>query len=190
MAMIETVLERVPEPLRALLIKHRELLKFTVVGGIAFVVTLVVNYALKYTVLWDKPITAMAIATICATIVSYVLSREWSFRTRGGRERQHEALLFFVVNAAAVGVNLVPQAVSRYVLFLSQPYVSVLAQETADFISAFIIGTLLSTMVRFLGYKYLVFPQAGVRERRTLGTKVRPLRPSDSEHVPNEEDAA
>lgn len=184
MAMIETVLARVPEPLRVKLLKHRELLKFAVVGGIAFVVTLVVNYALKYTVLWNKPITAMAIATICATIVSYVLSREWSFRTRGGRERQHEAALFFVVNAVAVGVNLVPQAVSRYVLFLAYPYVSVLAQETADFISAFIIGTLLSTLVRFLGYKYLVFPQAGVRERRTLGSKVRPLRSSDRKHLP------
>ncbi|MGH3621177.1 MAG: GtrA family protein, partial [Sciscionella sp.] len=75
--MIETVLARVPEPLRSFLIKHRELLKFTVVGGIAFVVTLVINYGLKYTVLWTKPITAMAIAVICATIVSYVLSREW-----------------------------------------------------------------------------------------------------------------
>jgi putative flippase GtrA len=187
MPLIETVLRQLPHPARQLLIKHRELLKFAVVGGIAFVVTLVVNYALKYTVLWAKPITAMAIATICATIVSYILSREWSFRTRGGRERHHEATLFFVVNAVAVGVNLAPQAVSRYVLGLEEPYVSLLTQETADFVSAFVIGTMLGMAVRFLGYKYLVFPQADARPR-VPGSKVQPLRPSDRKHVPRGDD--
>lgn len=189
MPVIETVLRRLPQPLRHTLIKHRELLKFGVVGGFAFVVTLVVNYALKYTVLWNKPITAMAIATICATIVSYILSREWSFRTRGGRERHHEAALFFLVNAAAVGVNLAPQAISRYILDLAEPNVSLLTQETADFVSAFLIGTLLGMAVRFLGYKYVVFPQAGARSR-AHGNKVQPLRPSDAKHLPSDDQVA
>lgn len=190
MVVIETVLARLPHPLRSLLIKHSELLKFGVVGAVAFVATLVVNYGLKLTVLWNKPITAMAIATICATILSYILSREWSFRTRGGRERHHEAALFFLVNGFAVGVNLVPQAVSRYVLQLAYPYVSVFTQETADFISGFIIGTLLGMAVRFLGYKYLVFPQAGARPRGGVGDKVRPLRPSDAKHIPGSDRVA
>ena len=43
------------------------------------------------TVLETKPLTAKIIAVLVATIVSYVLNREWSFRTRGGRERHHEA---------------------------------------------------------------------------------------------------
>lgn len=182
MPSIETVLRRLPEPVRRRLIKHRELLKFAVVGGIAFIVTAVINYGLKYTVLWNKPITAMAIATICATIVSYILSREWSFRTRGGRERHHEATLFFLVNAVAVGVNLAPQAISRYVFELQTPYVSLLAQETADFVSAFVIGTLLGMAVRFLGYKYLVFPHANARPR-VPGSTVQPLRRSDAKRL-------
>ncbi|MFD1051596.1 GtrA family protein, partial [Kibdelosporangium lantanae] len=73
--------------------KHRELVRFAVVGGICFAVTNAVNYALKLTVLTDKPVTALVTAVIIATIVSYVLNREWSFRTRGGRERHHEAAL-------------------------------------------------------------------------------------------------
>lgn len=181
--MIETVLRRVPSPLRSILIKHRELLKFAVVGGFAFLVTFVINYSLKLTILERKPVTAMAIATICATIVSYVLSREWSFRTRGGRERHHEALLFFLVNAVAVGLNLVPEIISRYVFGLEVPEVSRLVQESADFISEMIIGTLLGTVVRFLGYKYLVFPRADARERRPRD-KVSPLRPGDAKHIP------
>lgn len=172
------------------LIKHRELLKFGVVGGIAFLATVVVNYGLKYTVLWTKPITAMAIATIVATIVSYVLSKEWSFRTRGGRQPRHEALMFFLVNGVAVVVNLVPQWISHYTLHLATPYVSLLAQETADFVSAFIIGTMLGMIVRFLGYKYLVFPQADFRERRTLGDKVRTLRPANPNAVRSDEHVA
>ena len=69
-------------------------LKFAVVGGTTFVIDNAVWYGLKLTVLQTKPITAKAIAIIVATIVSYVLNREWSFRTRGGRETHHEAALF------------------------------------------------------------------------------------------------
>ena len=38
--------------------KHRELVKFAVVGGICFLITNVVNYGLKLTVLTEKPVTA------------------------------------------------------------------------------------------------------------------------------------
>ena len=41
------------------------------------------------------------ISGIVAVIASYVLNREWSFRDRGGRERHHEALLFFAFSGSA-----------------------------------------------------------------------------------------
>src|SRR5437660_5877563 len=108
MALIETALNRVPEPLRSVLIKHRELLKFAVVGGFCFVVTTAVNYALKLTVLSTKPVTALVFAVVIATIVSYILNREWAFRTRGGRERHHEAALFFLISGIGVGIDPFP----------------------------------------------------------------------------------
>jgi putative flippase GtrA len=151
---------------RFLLDKHRELFRFAVVGGTAFVVTLVVDYTLKLTILQAKPVTALAIATITSTIVSYVLSRQWSFSTRGGRQAHHEALLFFLVNAIAIGINLVPELVSRYILHLYVPEVSRFTQEVADFVSSIILGTLLGTALRWWGYRTWVFPVADARPAR------------------------
>jgi putative flippase GtrA len=165
MALIETALNRVPEPLRSVLIKHRELLKFAVVGGICFMVTNAVNYALKLTILNKKPVTALIFAVVVATIVSYVLNREWSFRTRGGRERHHEAALFFLFSGIGVAVNAAPLWVSRYLLDLEVPKVSLFVQETADFISGMLLGTLLAMVFRLWAFKKWVFPQAGARPR-------------------------
>ncbi|EHR49186.1 putative membrane protein [Saccharomonospora marina XMU15] len=158
MAVVESVLDHVPEPLRAVLIKHRELLKFAVVGGTTFVVDNGIWYLLKLTVLEAKPTTAKGIAIIIATIVSYVLNREWSFRTRGGRERPHEAALFFLVSGVAVVVNLIPLYASRNVFNLEVPHVSLLVQEVADFASGSVLGMLLAMAFRFWGFKRWVFP--------------------------------
>ncbi|WP_019816509.1 GtrA family protein [Saccharomonospora saliphila] len=166
MAVVETVLARVPQPLRSVLVKYRELLKFAIVGGTTFLVDNGIWYLLKLTILASKPTTAKAIAIIVATIVSYVLNREWSFRTRGGRETHHEAALFFLVSGVAVVVNLIPLYVSRYVLDLEVPHVSRFVQETADFASGSVIGMLLAMAFRFWGFKRWVFPDELGRHRR------------------------
>jgi putative flippase GtrA len=148
------------------LIKHRELLKFGIVGGTTFVVDNGIWYFLKLSVLEAKPTTAKAIAIIVATIASYILNREWSFRTRGGRERHHEAALFFVISGIAVIVNLIPLYASRYVFNLEMPHVTRLVQEIADFTSGSIIGMLLAMVFRFWGFKKWVFPDdLGTRRR-------------------------
>lgn len=175
MSIVESTLAHVPEPLRALLVKHRELLKFALVGGICFLITVAVNYALKLTVLASKPVTAQAIAVIIATIVSYVLNREWAFRTRGGRERAHEAALFFLICGIGVVLNSLPLAVSRYLLDLQVPDVSRFTQEIADFASGMIIGTLVAMVFRWWAFKKWVFPTENarpdrVRRLRAVGT--------------------
>ncbi|SDY72131.1 Putative flippase GtrA (transmembrane translocase of bactoprenol-linked glucose) [Amycolatopsis xylanica] len=179
MAVVETVLAHTPEPLRRVLIKHRELLKFGIVGGTTFVVDNGIWYLLKLSVLYSKPTTAKAIAIIIATIVSYILNREWSFRTRGGRERHHEAALFFLVSGTAVVVNLIPLYVSRYVLDLEVPHVTRFVQEFADFASGSIIGMLLAMVFRFWGFKRWVFPDELGKRRRDEEPEadVTPLRP-------------
>lgn len=171
MSIVEATLARVPQPLRSLLIKHRELLKFAIVGAFCFVVTNVIWYGLKLTILSEKPITAQAIAIIVATIVSYVLSREWSFSTRGGRERHHEAALFFVVSGIAVGLNLVPTAISRYLLDLEVPHVSMFTQEVSDFVFGSIIGTLVAMVFRWWAFKKWVFPAENARPGRSGGVR-------------------
>ncbi|HVV13193.1 GtrA family protein [Amycolatopsis sp.] len=182
MTVVESVLSHTPEPLRSVLIKHREMLKFAIVGGTTFVVDNGIWYILKLSVLESKPTTAKAIAIIVATIVSYVLNREWSFRTRGGRDRHHEAALFFVVSGLAVLVNLIPLYLSRYAFHLETPFVSRWVQETADFVSGSIIGMLLAMIFRFWGFKKWVFPADLGQRRRDVGrpegtAEVKPLRP-------------
>ncbi|WP_329787359.1 GtrA family protein [Lentzea sp. DG1S-22] len=171
MPFVRRVLSVLPAPVRANALKHREALKFLFVGGTCFLVTSALNYTLKFTVLKAKPVTALVVATIVATIVSYVLNREWSFSSRGGRERHHEAALFFLISGIGVALNSLPYVISRYVLHLRVPQVSLLVQETADFVSGMIIGTLIAMVFRFWAFRRWVFPTEG--ERRTKASKKR-----------------
>lgn len=165
MAFVETVLGAIPQPYRDVAIKHRELVKFALVGGTTWVIDTAVFLFLKGTVLADKPLTAKVIAVLVATIVSYVLNREWSFRTRGGREPHHEALLFFVISGVGVAVYTAPLAISRYLLFLRYPEVSLLTQNIADFVSGQIIGVLAGMAFRWWAFRRFVFPDQDVRRQ-------------------------
>jgi putative flippase GtrA len=159
------ILDHLPSPLGGYLRKHKELVKFLMVGGTAFLVDTAIFLGLKNTVLENKVITAKVISTLVATIVSYVLNREWSFRTRGGRANHHEAALFFLISGLGVAVTLAPLWLSHYVLNLQTPHVSKFTQEIADFISAQIIGTLLAMVFRWWAFRRFVFPHADVRRQ-------------------------
>ncbi|UWZ40300.1 GtrA family protein [Dactylosporangium roseum] len=143
--------------------KHRELVKFAIVGGFCYAVTLVVNYGLRLTVLERKPVTALIIANVVASVVSYFLNREWSFRTRGGRRRHHEMLLYLLINGAGVAVNAAPLFVARYVFGLQHPAVSGLAEEVSDFAFGMVLGTALAMLFRLWAYRTWVFPHDDVR---------------------------
>lgn len=163
--MVDAVLIRIPQPYRDIAVRHRELVKFALVGGITYIVDITLFTLLKTTILEPKPVTAKIVAVLLATIVSYILNREWSFRTRGGRERHHEAALFFLVCGIGMVINAIPLWISRYVLELKIPQVSLLAQEAADFISANVIGTLLAMAFRWWAFRKYVFPDQDVRHR-------------------------
>lgn len=167
--MVETVLANIPEPYRSVAITHRELVKFALVGASTWVIDTVVFLGLKTTVLVEKPVTAKVIAVLIATIMSYVLNREWSFRTRGGHERHHEAALFFLISGVGVAVYTAPLAISRYVLDLQVPEVSLLTQEVADFVSGQFIGVLLGMAFRWWGFRRFVFPAHDVRRQLPVG---------------------
>jgi putative flippase GtrA len=139
--------------------KYRELAKFLVVGGTAWIVDTGLFTLLSHTILEQKVITAKAISILVSTVFSYILNREWSFSSRGGRERHHEALLFFLVNGLALLINLIPLWMSRYVFGFTMPEYSRFFVSVADFIAANVIGTLVGMAFRFWAYRKFVFPE-------------------------------
>lgn len=168
MSLVDAVLIRIPQPYRDIAVRHRELVKFAVVGGITYVVDITLFTLLKLTLLEPKPVTAKIVAVLVATMVSYVLNREWSFRTRGGRDRHYEASLFFLICGIGLVINATPLYVSRYMLDLRVPVVSLLTQEAADFASANVIGTLLAMAFRWWAFRRYVFPDENVRRQRPV----------------------
>lgn len=144
--------------MREMAARHHELIKFAIVGATTFVIDSGIFYALKWTVLSEKPVTAKIISGVIAVIASYVFNREWSFKNRGGREKHHEALLFFAVSGIGVILSNIPLWISSYVFDLRQPDVSFTVENVADFISAFVIGNLLQMAFRFWAMRRWVFP--------------------------------
>ncbi|OBF64372.1 hypothetical protein A5753_10900 [Mycobacterium sp. 852002-51971_SCH5477799-a] len=164
MSFAEATIARLPRVMQPYLQRHHELIKFAIVGGTTFVIDSAIFYTLKLTILEPKPVTAKVIAGIVAVIASYVLNREWSFRNRGGRERHHEALLFFAFSGVGVLLSMAPLWFSSYVLQLREPTVSLAVENVADFISAYIIGNLLQMAFRFWAFRRWVFPDQFARD--------------------------
>lgn len=163
MSFADATIERLPEAIQPYAQRHHELIKFAIVGGTTFLVDSAIFYTLKLSILESKPVTAKVIAGIVAVIASYVLNREWSFRDRGGRERHHEALLFFAFSAVGVVLSMAPLWISSYILELRVPMVSLTVENIADFISAYIIGNLLQMAFRFWAFRRWVFPDQFAR---------------------------
>ena len=163
MSFADATIERLPEVIQPYAQRHHELIKFAIVGGTTFIVDSAIFYTLKLSILESKPVTAKVIAGIVAVIASYVLNREWSFRDRGGRERHHEAFLFFAFSAVGVVLSMAPLWISSYMLELREPMVSLTVENIADFVSAYIIGNLLQMAFRFWAFRRWVFPDQFAR---------------------------
>jgi putative flippase GtrA len=166
----DATIARLPGPVRPYAERHHELIKFAIVGATTFIIDSAIFYTLKLTILEPKPVTAKVIAGIVAVIASYVLNREWSFRDRGGRERHHEALLFFGFSGVGVLLSMAPLWVSSYMLDLRVPAVSLTVENIADFISAYIIGNLLQMAFRFWAFRRWVFPEESARSSEAMFT--------------------
>jgi putative flippase GtrA len=159
----DATIARLPRAVRPFAERHHELIKFAIVGGTTFIIDSAIFFTLKLTVLEPKPVTAKIIAGVVAVIASYILNREWSFRDRGGRERHHEALLFFGVSGVGVVLAMAPLWISSYVLMLRVPEVSLFTENVADFVSAYIVGNLLQMAFRFWAFRRWVFPDEFAR---------------------------
>lgn len=143
--------------------RHRELIKFAIVGGTTMVFDLAIFYTLSLTVLEQKPVVAKIISGVMATVLSYVLNREWSFKNRGGRERHHEAILFFVISLIGVGIAAAPLWIANNVFDIRADRTSVTTVVIIDFVLNYIIGNLLQMAFRFWALRRFAFPEENAR---------------------------
>jgi putative flippase GtrA len=134
----------------------RELMKFGVVGSLAFVVDVGTFNLLMYAggagPLYDKPLTAKTISVVAAVTVAYFGNRHWTFRHRGRSNLGREYILFFVLNGIGLAIALACLGFSRYLLGLHGPL--------ADNIAANGVGLAFGTTFRFWSYRRWVFPSA------------------------------
>jgi putative flippase GtrA len=127
---------------------YREMIKFGLVGLVAFVIDIGLANLLWHTVLSDKVTTAKIISGAVATLFAWFGNRQWTFRHRRSRPAHHEVALFFGVNAIALGISALTLYISHYPL----GFTSILADNVAT-----IIGIGLGTLSRIWAYRKFVF---------------------------------
>ncbi|WP_434742878.1 GtrA family protein [Micromonospora sp. SH-82] len=138
-----------------------EALKFGVVGGINTVINYAVFNALALTVFRDGQLKATVIATIVATITSYLMNRHWTYRDRPKSAMRREYALFFLFNATGLLIELGVLALAKYGLGVT----GLLALNVAK-----TVGVVLATLFRFWSYRTFVFqPAPVVAEAATPG---------------------
>jgi putative flippase GtrA len=148
----------------------REMLKFGMVGAVAFVIDLggynflvfgphllgILGEGDTQGILYDKPLTARIISATVATLVAWLGNRLWTFRHRRNRQASHELALFVFFNVVAMVISVVCLGFSRYVLGLD----SQLADNLTN-----IVGIGIGTLFRFWSYRKFVFAGDALVER-------------------------
>jgi putative flippase GtrA len=133
---------------------YREMLKFGVVGAVAFVIDAggfnLLVYGGGHGPLHHRPLTAKIVSASVAILVAWLGNRYWTFRHRRRPQAHHELMLFVFVNGVGMLIAVVCLGFSRYVLGFESP--------VADNLSGTIVGTALGTLFRFWAYRKLVFP--------------------------------
>jgi putative flippase GtrA len=141
--------------LRRLINARFELMKFGAVGGIAYIVNLLLFNLLvhfPFSPLDDRPVTGSLIAGIVSILIAYFGNRFWTWRERPRRAMSREISLFFIINGIGIAIASGVLYISRYVLGFESAF--------ADNIAANVIGVGIGTIFRFLSYRIWVFPKA------------------------------
>ncbi|WP_062384274.1 GtrA family protein [Demequina iriomotensis] len=134
-----------------------ELTRFGIVGVAGIVVNLGVFNLLRLGPLSpdaevagddDRVVTAKIIATLASILFAWVAHREWTYRGRRRHRPAREAVLFGVVNGAALVVEAGALALSHH----WWGFTSALADNVAS-----LVGIGLGTVTRYAGYALLVF---------------------------------
>jgi putative flippase GtrA len=126
-----------------------ELLKFLTVGGICFVVDTALSYLFRFEA-GLGPNTAKSIATLVATVLSYVLNRLWSLAHRVDEDRGHrrDIVAYGVISALGLVLTWIPISITAYLLD---------EQGKAAYLVSIVIGTLITTVFRYWAFRRWVF---------------------------------
>lgn len=141
--------------LRRIFNARAELMKFGTVGGIAYIVNLVLFNLLvhfPFSPLDERPVTGSLIAGIVSILIAYFGNRFWTWRERPRRAMSREISLFFIINGIGIAIASGVLYISRYLLGFTSAF--------ADNIAANVIGVGIGTIFRFLSYRIWVFPKS------------------------------
>jgi putative flippase GtrA len=133
-----------------------EIGRFMAVGGIStFAAFLVFNFLAHGLYLthdpWlsGHPVTAFVIANFVGMVISYRLSRAWTFKHRPPRHADGGRTAFFVINLVTMPIPMVLLWLSRNWLGLDDPL--------SDNLAGTVIGQLLGQVARFYLFREYVF---------------------------------
>lgn len=131
-----------------------QVLKFGAVGGVGFVVNLVVFNVLLATVFHPGvvhfgPLYATVAATLVAIAVNWIGNRYWAFSDGRQSNTAREGAQFFAVSLIGMGIPLACVWVSHYLMHLTSPL--------ADNIANNVVGLGLGMLFRFALYRWWVF---------------------------------
>ncbi len=135
----------------------REVAKFGVVGAFGFVVQLGVQNAL-HSGAGVGPLTAVVIAYIIATVVTFVGNRHWAFKHRKGKGLGQEGFVFFLLNGVGIFIQVGVVAFVTYGMHMN---------DKLSYNVSTIIGIGIATMFRLYSYRRFVFlapPPSGAAE--------------------------
>jgi putative flippase GtrA len=124
-----------------------EAAKFGVVGILAFLVTIGGSNALHSGAGLGE-LESVTIATVFATVCSFLGNKHGAFRHRKGNDLRRESVMFFVFNAIGLAIQLVFVAAARYGLGLT---------DTFSYNVANIMGVAVATLFRLYSYRRWVF---------------------------------
>jgi putative flippase GtrA len=127
-----------------------EVAKFGVVGGLAFVLTIVLFNAFHSGAGMD-PILATTLANALATVFAFVGNKFWAFRHRRGSHWGRETLLFFFFNG--IGILITDGVVAAVQHGLGR-------SDNLSLNVANIVGVGLATLFRLFCYRRWVFTYA------------------------------
>jgi len=123
--------------------------KFLVIGAIGTVVTFGIANALKSI----GEYKAITVATIVATVVTYLGNRYWSFKHRQGHGTTRDSVVFFVLNAIGLVI---------YYACIGVTDLAGVRHEVVWYNVALIVGTGLGTLFRFWSYRKWVWVEADI----------------------------